>query len=133
MMVAAEPSSSSTEQRARGDRQDARTRLEGKLNSSHDELSGSIARNHDELVALEKRGERNYYEFEIDKSKQFRKVGPLSVSLRKVNNKHKYFDVALLVDDQQLEKKHVNLYEPMGFSTSGRPVADRAGCEPDSR
>ena len=95
--------------------------LEGKLSSTHDELSGSIAKNHDELVALQKLGERNYYEFQIDKSKQFRRVGPLSVSLRKVNQKHKYYDLALVVDDQQLEKKHVNLYEPMMFSTSDRP------------
>jgi hypothetical protein len=95
--------------------------LEGKLSSTHDELSGSIAKNHDELVELEKRGERNYYEFEIDKSKQFSKVGPLSVSLRKVNQKHRYYDLALVVDDQQLEKKHLNLYEPMMLSTSDRP------------
>jgi hypothetical protein len=98
-----------------------REELEGKLSSTHDELSGSIARNHEEFLALQKRGERNYYEFEIDKSKQFRKVGPLSVSLRKVNQKHKYYDLAITVDDQQLEKKHVNLYEPMLLSTSGRP------------
>ncbi len=98
-----------------------REELEGKLNSSHDELSGSIARNHDELVALQKRGERNYYEFEIDKSKQFQKVGPLSVSLRKVNQKHGYYDLALMFDDRQLEKKHVNLYEPMMLSASDRP------------
>jgi hypothetical protein len=98
-----------------------REELDGKLNSTHDELSGSIAKNHDELVELQKRGERNYYEFEIDKSKQFRKVGPLSVSLRKVNQKHKYYDVTLVVDDQQLEKKHLNLYEPMMLSTSDRP------------
>jgi hypothetical protein len=95
--------------------------LEGKLSSTHDELSGSIAKNHDELVVLQKRGERNYYEFEIDKSKQFRKVGPLGVSLRNVNPKHKYYDLALMVDDQQLEKKHVNLFEPMLLSTSDRP------------
>ena len=75
--------------------------LDGKLNSTHDELSGLIARNHDELVVLQKRGERSYYEFEIDKSKQFRRVGPLNVSLRKVNQKHKYYDLALVVDDQQ--------------------------------
>jgi hypothetical protein len=98
-----------------------RDELEGRLNSTHDELSGSIAKNHDELVELEKRGERNYYEFQIDKSKQFSKVGPLGVSLRKVNQKHKYYDLALMVDDQQLEKKHLNLYEPMMLSTSDRP------------
>jgi hypothetical protein len=99
----------------------ARQDLENKLNSTHDELNGAIARNHDELIALEKQGERNYYEFEIDKSKQFQKVGPMGVSLRKVNQKHKFYDVALMVDDQQLEKKHVNLYEPMMIRTADVP------------
>jgi hypothetical protein len=99
----------------------ARQDLEDKLNSTHDELNGAIAKNHQELVALEKQGERNYYEFEIDKSKQFQKVGPMEVSLRKVNQKHKYYDVALMVDDQQLEKKHVNLYEPMVIRTADVP------------
>jgi len=99
----------------------ARQDLEDRLNSTHDELNGAIAKNHDELVALQKQGERNYYEFQIDKSKQFQKVGPMGVSLRKVNQKHKYYDVALMVDDQQLEKKHVNLYEPMMIRTADVP------------
>ncbi len=95
------------------DLEKARTDLEGKLSSAHDELNGSIARTHDELVALEKKGERNYYEFDLEKSKQFQHVGPLSLSLRKTNTKHEYYDMAMVVDDRQLNKKHVNLYEPV--------------------
>jgi len=91
----------------------ARTDLEGKLSSARDELNGSIARTHDELVALEKKGERNYYEFDLAKSKQFQHVGPLSLSLRKSNSKHEYYDIAMVVDDRQLDKKHVNLYEAL--------------------
>ncbi len=90
-----------------------RTELDGKLNSARDELGGSIARTHEELVALEKRGERNYYEFELTRSKQFRRVGPISLSLRKTSTKREHFDVVMLVDDFQLAKKHVNLYEPV--------------------
>ena len=95
--------------------------LENKLSSSHDELSGSIAKNHDELMDLEKRGERSYYEFDLSKSKEFQHVGPLSLSVRRVNLKHKYYDLTLTVDDQQLEKKHVNLYEPLMFTVADRP------------
>jgi hypothetical protein len=91
----------------------ARTDLEGKLSSARDELNGSIARTHDELVALERKGERNYYEFDLVKSKQFERVGPLSLSLHKANTKHEYYDMALVVDDRELNKKHVNLYEPL--------------------
>jgi hypothetical protein len=98
-----------------------RQEIEAKLSSAHEELSGSIAKNHDELVALEKRGQRNYYEFDLSKSKQFQHIGPLSVSVRGVNVKHKYYDLAVIVDDQQLEKKRVNLYEPLMFTVADRP------------
>lgn len=95
--------------------------LTDQLHSTHDELNGAIAKNHDELVVLQKRGERNYYEFNLDKSKQFQHIGPVGLSLRKANTKHLYCDLALMVDDQQLEKKHVDLYEPLMFRLSDRP------------
>jgi len=88
------------------------------LASARTELSGSIARSHDELVALAKKGERNYYEFDLDRSKQFKREGPISISLRKANTKHAYADLELLVDDAQLTKKHVNQFEPVSFYTS---------------
>src|SRR5262249_10971654 len=61
---------------AREELEKAREDLQGKLSATRDELSTSIARNHDELVALQKRGERNYYEFHLNRSKQFQRVGP---------------------------------------------------------
>ena len=104
-----------------GERGHARQDLQNDLNSTRAELIGSIAKTHDELAVLQKRGERNYYEFQIDKSKQFHTEGPLSLSLRKVNVKQGYYDLVLVVDDRQLEKKHVNLYEPLMFTLSDRP------------
>ena len=101
--------------------QQARTDLEGNLESTRDNLNGAIAKNHEELVVLQKRGERNYYEFALDKSKQFQHIGPVGLSLRKANTKHLYCDLALIVDDQQLEKKHVDLYEPLMFRLADRP------------
>jgi hypothetical protein len=98
---------------AQQDLEKTRADLEGKLNSTQDELNGSIAKTHDELVALEKKGERNYYEFDLEKSKHFRHVGPLTLSLRKISVKHEYFDMAVVVDDREIGKKHVNLYEPV--------------------
>jgi hypothetical protein len=106
------------------DLEQTRSDLEGRLTSTHHELSGSIAKTHDELVALERKGERNYYEFDLEKSKQFRHVGPLSLSLRKINAKHEYYDMAMVVEDRQLSKKHVNLYEPVWIypADSHQPV-----------
>ena len=42
-----------------------RDELSGSLASTKDELNGSIGRTHDDVVALQKRGERNYYEFQL--------------------------------------------------------------------
>jgi DNA repair exonuclease SbcCD ATPase subunit len=106
---------------AKRDVEDARAELEGKLSSTKDELGGSIAKTHDELVALQKRGERNYSEFTLDRSKDFRKVGPVSLALRKADTKHKRYNLELIVDDVKLEKKNVSLYEPVYLTVSDRP------------
>ncbi len=97
---------------------------QGDLSSTRTELTGSIARTHDELVLLEKKGERNYYEFDIDKSKQYAHSGPFGVRLRKANLKHQYADLELMVDDRSLSQKHVNLYQPVMFymPDTGQPV-----------
>jgi len=105
----------------REDLDKTRDDLQSSVSSTKDELNGSIARTHDELVALQKRGEKNYYEFQIAKSKAFEKVGPLRLSLRKADAKHKRYDVTMLVDDNQLQKKSVNLYETVWLNLADRP------------
>jgi hypothetical protein len=91
----------------------ARTDLEGKLGTTRDELNGSIAKTHEELVALEKRGERRFYEFDLSKSKRFQREGPIQISLRKADSKHQSYDLMMMVNDHQLSKKKVDLYEPI--------------------
>ena len=98
--------------------------LELSLNATRDELNGSIAKTHEELVALARRGERTYFEFDLAKSKEFQRFGPLPLSLRKTDTKHNSFDMAMIVDDNPLMKKKVNLYEPIWIHTesSSQPV-----------
>jgi hypothetical protein len=96
--------------------------LSGSLASTKDELNGSVGRTHDGIVALQKRGERNYYEFQLTTSKDFKRVGPLSLSLRKVNSKRKSYDLALFVDDNQMQKKSINLFEPIWINLDDRPL-----------
>jgi cell division protein FtsB len=98
-----------------------RSDLENELGSTRDTLNGGIARNHTELVALEKRGERNYYEFDLMKTKRFQRFGPVLLSLRKADTKHQHFNMMLLVDDNQLTKKNVNLYEPVWIYRADDP------------
>jgi uncharacterized coiled-coil protein SlyX len=102
----------------------AKQDLEGQLGSTKDELSGSIARTHDELLELKRRGERNYYEFDIYKNKEFSRVGPLGLSLRKADTKRRSYQIKFRFDDQELEKKNVNLFEPVLISApdSAQPL-----------
>jgi hypothetical protein len=106
--------------------EDTRNQLastQGDLSSAKTELSGSIAHTHDELVLLQKKGERNFAEFDISKSKEFRREGPVSLRLKKANDKHQFADLELMVDDRNLSQKHVNLYQPLMFYTPDSPQA----------
>jgi len=98
-----------------------RSDLEAGLDSTRTDLNGSIARNHGELVALEKRGLRNYFEFDLSRSKEFSRTGPISLDLRHADTKHSRYNLMLLVDDNRLEKKNVDLYEPIWISSSDAP------------
>lgn len=100
----------------------ASTRQE--LVSTRNDLEGGIARTHEELVVLQKKGERNYFEFDLDKTKQFQRTGPIALSLRKANTKHMYADLEIRVEDAEVSQKHVNLFQPVMFYTGeqGRPV-----------
>lgn len=91
------------------------------LSNTRTELTGSIARTHDELVLLQKKGERNYYEFDVAKSKQFSHQGPVGIRLKKANTKHDYADLELMLDDRALSQKHVNIYQPVMFYTPDAP------------
>jgi hypothetical protein len=122
----AEHQSQLTEQRERisQTQEDVRKtgdQLDGKINSTRDELNRSIATNHEEVVQLQKRGERNIYEFDLAKSKQFQRVGPLSLSLRKADTKHRNYNLSMMVDDKAVDKEHVNLFEPVWITLAGEP------------
>jgi hypothetical protein len=101
--------------------QKTRVDMESQLGATKTELNGSIARTHEEVVLLQKRGERDYSEFTLAKSKDFRKVGPMSLSLRKADTKHKRYNLEMVVDDVHLEKKNVNIFEPVYLTLSDRP------------
>lgn len=77
--------------------------------------SGLIARNHEELEELKRRGERDYFEFDIKKSKQYARVGMVSVRLNKTDTKRQRFTITLLDSDKRIEKKDKTLLEPVQF------------------
>ena len=83
-----------------------------------DGTSSLVATNGKELLALKSLGERNYFEFNITKSKEPRKVGDVSVVLKKTDPKRNRFTIELLADDKRVEKKDKNLNEPVQFYVS---------------
>lgn len=97
----------------------ARTDAENRLASARDELGGSIARNRSQLAALQRQGQQLFYQYDLEKSKHFQRVGPIGIALRKTNQRHQYCDLKLRVDDRVITKKHVNLYEPVIFYPDG--------------
>ena len=74
-----------------------------------------IARNHDELSELRRRGERNYTEFDLGKEKQPRRVGDVSLLLKKTDPKKQTYTVELVAEDSRTEKKDKAIYEPVQF------------------
>ena len=102
----------------------AQENFSNKLDTTRNQLNGSIAKNHAELVKLEREGERNYFEFDMFKNNRFHRVGPIEVSLRKTNAKHQFCNLHVIVNDRELVKKHINVYQPVVFYTqeNGQPM-----------
>jgi len=85
------------------------------LAASKRDLGTLIARNSTELSELRKRGERDYLEFDIRKSKQFDRIGDVLVQLKKADVKRQKFDVVVNADDIKIEKKDRTANEPVTF------------------
>jgi hypothetical protein len=82
-------------------------------------MSGLIARNHDDVEELKRRGDRNYFEFTIQKSKTPQRVGPVQISLSKVDTKRSKYTMTVLADDKSIEKKDKTAGEPVQFYVKG--------------
>jgi predicted nucleic acid-binding Zn-ribbon protein len=82
-------------------------------------MSGLIAHNRDDLEELKRRGDRNYYEFKITKSKTPQRVGPVQVTLNKADQKKGKYTMTVFVDDRSIEKKDKTAGEPVQFYLKG--------------
>jgi len=108
---------------AKGDISATRSDLEAtkkRLDSTIGDLgvqSGLVARTRDELEILKHKGDRNYYEFTLAKSKAPTPVGTVSLQLKKVNARKGNFTMNVIADDHVIEKKDRNVAEPLQFYT----------------
>lgn len=78
--------------------------------------SGLIAKNHDELEILKHKGDRNYYEFTLNKGEK-KPVSTVSLELKKADVKHSRYTLEVYADDKKIEKKDRGLNEPVQFYT----------------
>ncbi|HXX71268.1 MAG TPA: hypothetical protein VEI55_03185 [Candidatus Acidoferrum sp.] len=82
--------------------------------------SGLIARNHDEVEELKRLGERDIFEFSLNKSKKgLEHVGPIQVQLKKTDPKKYQYTLNVVADDKTIEKKDRTAGEPIQFYVHG--------------
>ncbi|MGH9775770.1 MAG: hypothetical protein ACRD50_12575 [Candidatus Acidiferrales bacterium] len=84
--------------------------------------SGLIARNHDDVEELKRLGQRNYFEFDLGKTKSPQKIGPIMVQLKKTDTKHFRYTMNVIADDKTIEKKDKTVGEPVQFYVGGARV-----------
>jgi len=77
--------------------------------------SGLIATNGSELNALKRLGERNYFEFDLKKTKTPQRVGSVSMKLKSTDTKRNRYTVELIADDRLTEKRDRTVNEPVQF------------------
>jgi chromosome segregation ATPase len=77
--------------------------------------SGLIATNSKELNALKALGDRNYFDFNLSRTKAAQKVGDVLIRLKKVDLKRNRYTVDVIADDKTVEKKDKTVNEPVQF------------------
>jgi cell division protein FtsB len=88
------------------------------LGMARSEMGTLIARNHDDIEQLRKLGERDYFEFTVDRKNPVHVAG-VGLALKKTNVKRHRFNLDLVADDVRVEKKDRTINEPIFFYVSG--------------
>lgn len=78
--------------------------------------SGLIAHNASELAELKRKGERNYFDFTLQKGART-PISTVSLQLKKVDAKKSRFTLNVIADDRTIEKKDRTVNEPLQFYT----------------
>jgi hypothetical protein len=82
-----------------------------------------IARNHDEIDQLRRMGQRDYFEFTVQRKAGATKVGSIQIELKDTNTKKNQYTINVLADDNSFEKKNRSVNEPIFFYTGGTRAA----------
>jgi hypothetical protein len=93
---------------------------EAKLQSMTGDLgvqSGLIATNAKELDILKHKGDRNYYQFTLNKGAKPSPFAGVSLALKKIDEKHSRYTMEVDADDRKIDKKDKGVGEPVQFYT----------------
>jgi len=89
------------------------------LQMARSEMGTLIARNHDEIDQLRRMGQRDYFEFTVNRKGGAQRVGSVQVELKDTNTKKNQYTINVLADDKSFEKKNRSVNEPIFFYTGG--------------
>jgi hypothetical protein len=109
-----------------GDVTGVKTDLDAQKNNlemARSEMGTLIARNHDEIDQLRRMGQRDYFEFSVQRKGGAQKVGTIQVELKDTNTKKNQYTINVLADDKSFEKKNRSVNEPIFFYTGGTRAA----------
>jgi small-conductance mechanosensitive channel len=112
--------------RLNGDVTGVKSDLDATKNSiqmARSEMGTLIARNHDEIDQLRRMGQRDYFEFTVQRKGGATKVGSIQIELRDTNTKKNRYTINVLADDNSFEKKDRSVNEPIFFYTGGTRAA----------
>ena len=87
-------------------------------------MSGLIATNAKDLDALRQLGDRNYFEFTLNKKDTAKKVGDITLTLKKADPKRSRYTLAIGADDKMVEKRDKTINEPVQIYVSGARQPD---------
>ena len=105
-----------------GDVSGVKSDLDATKNSiqmARSEMGTLIARNHDEIDQLRRMGQRDYFEFTVQRKGGATKVGSIQIELKDTNTKKNRYTINVLADDNSFEKKDRSVNEPIFFYTGG--------------
>jgi hypothetical protein len=89
------------------------------IQMARSEMGTLIARNHDEIDQLRRMGQRDYFEFSVQRKGGATKVGGIQIELKDTNTKKNRYTINVLADDNSFEKKDRSVNEPIFFYTGG--------------
>jgi small-conductance mechanosensitive channel len=93
------------------------------IQMARSEMGTLIARNHDEIDQLRRMGQRDYFEFSVQRKGGATKVGSIQIELKDTNTKKNRYTINVLADDNSFEKKDRSVNEPIFFYTGGTRAA----------